>query len=371
MEFKMKNQKEITNLPVNFDKATMDKYFSPLRKSKIKDAKIKYIKNAFINNQGLVLKNGLLVSGCAFNLIGNKDNTFYFPFWKLVLEQMVVSKWGKSLKSVHLKKESFLLIHSKWFNYSFWINSYLLRLIQAEEAGLLDKVKLIYPQEWDSIPFVVESLKCFNVKKEVIPLDTNLFVENLVMPETRDWTNSFSPNEIKKVREKIVPIALKKTSIIDFSKRIYLTRKNSRARSIQNEDELLPILEKNDFQIIVFDDLSFWDQVAMMHYAECFISIHGAGFSNMLFMKEQSLVMELVNQSYADIEYKFPFWKLANACNLNYFVQFGSVQNKNTKLVRGSNPKPNDNYLVDENIIINKELFEMNINRMVKISLDL
>ena len=80
---------------------------------------------------------------------------------------------------------AFLLIHSKWFNYSFWINSYLLRLIQAEEAGLLDKVKLIYPKEWDNIPYVVESLKCFNVKKEIIPLDTNLFIENLIMPETR------------------------------------------------------------------------------------------------------------------------------------------------------------------------------------------
>ena len=57
----MKNQKEITDLPVNFDKATMDKYFSPLRKSKIKEVKIKFIKNAFVNNQGLVLKIGLLV----------------------------------------------------------------------------------------------------------------------------------------------------------------------------------------------------------------------------------------------------------------------------------------------------------------------
>ena len=361
----MKSQIVKTDLPLNFDKESMDKYFRPLINSKIKLTKIKFLKNVFVNTQGLVLKNGFLVKGCAFNLLGNKDNTFYFPFWKLAFEQMIVSKWGKSLKSIQLKNDSYLLIHSKWFNYSFWINSYLLRLIQAEEAGLLDKVKVIYPKEWDAIPYVVESLKCFNIIKEVIPVDTNLFVQNLVLPETREWTNSFSPNEMKKIRERIVPYALKNTTSNFYPKKIYLTRKNSRARSIENESELLPILKENDFQVVLFDDLSFWDQVAMMYHADCFISIHGAGFSNMLFMKEETAVLELINKSYADIEYKFPFWKLANACNLNYYVQFGVVKNKNSKLVRGSNPKPNDNYLVDENIIINIETFQKNIDKII------
>jgi hypothetical protein len=361
----MKSQLIKTDLPLNFEKESMEKYFTPLINSKIKVPKIKYLKNVFVNSQGLVLKNGFLVKGCAFNLIGNKDNTFYYPFWKLVLEQMVVSKWGKSLKSIQLKNDCYLLIHSKWFNYSFWINSYLLRLIQAEELGLLDKVKLIYPKEWDAIPYVVESLKCFNIAKEVIPLDTNLFVQNLILPETREWTNSFSPNEMTKIKNKVVPFAIKNTSLNQFSKRIYLTRKNSRARSVENENELIPILEKYQFQILFFDDLSFWDQVAMLNNAECFVSIHGAGFSNMLFMKEGTAVMELVNQSYADVEYKFPFWKLANSCNLKYYVQFGKVLNKNVKLVRGSNPKANDNYLVDENIIIDKILFEKNILKMI------
>ena len=362
----MKSQIIITDLPLNFDENSMDKYFTPLRKSKIKNSKIKVLKNTFVNTQGLVLKNGLLVKGSAFNLIGNKDNTFYFPFWKLVLEQMVVSKWGKSLKSIQLKNETYLLIHSKWFNYSFWINSYLLRLIQAEEAGLLEKVKLIYPKEWESIPYVVESLNCFNVRKEVIPLDTNLFVANLVMPETREWTNSFSPTEIKKVKEKILPFALKNATIKYLPKRIYLTRKKSWARSVDNENELLPILEKYGIAVIAFDDLSFWDQVVLMNNSEMFISIHGAGFSNVLFMKEDTLVLELVNKTYADLEYKFPFWKLANACNLKYFVQFGETKSSEKKLITGKGQKVNEQYLVNENINVNIELFEKNILNMMK-----
>lgn len=361
----MKSQIVKTDLPLNFEKESMDKYFTPLINSKIKQPKIRYLKNVFVNSQGLILKNGFLVKGCAFNLIGKKDNTFYLPFWKLTLEQMIVSKWGKSLKSIELKDQSYLLIHSKWFNYSFWINSYLLRLIQAEEAGLLDRVKVIYPKEWDAIPYVVESLKCFNIIKEVIPLDTNLFVQNLVLPETREWTNSFSSNEIKKVKQKLLPYALKNKTITNFPKRIYLTRKNSWARSVENENELLPILEKYGIEVIAFDDLSFWDQVVIMNNAEIFISIHGAGFSNMLFMKEGTAVLEFVNQSYADLEYKFPFWKLANACNLKYFVQFGSTKTKSTKLIRGNGQKKDENYLVNENIFINIQLFEKNLLKMI------
>ncbi len=362
----MKSQNIKTDLPLNFKKESMDKYFAPLINSKIKQPKIKYLNNVFVNTQGLVLKNGFLVKGCAFNLIGKEDNTFYFPFWKLTLEQMIVSKCGKSLKSIQLKDQSYLLIHSKWFNYSFWINSYLLRLIQAEEEGLLDKVKVIYPKEWDAIPYVVESLKCFNIRKEVIPLDTNLFVQNLILPETREWSNSFSSNEIKKVKQKLLPYALKNKTITNFPKRIYLTRKNSWARAVENEIELLPILDKFEFESVSFDNLSIWDQILLMHNAEYFVSIHGAGFSNMLFMEEKTSVLELVNQSYADIEYKFPFWKLANACDLNYFVQFGSPNNENKKLIRGKSQKRSESYLVNENIVIDVKLFENNIEKMIK-----
>ena len=85
----------------------------------------------------------------------------------------------------------------------------------------------------------------------------------------------------------------------------------------------------------------------------------------MLFMKEGTAVLELVNQSYADIEYKFPFWKLANACNLSYFVQFGKTKTQDKKLIRGKGQKENEEYLVNENIIIDKKLFEKNLLKMI------
>jgi capsular polysaccharide biosynthesis protein len=134
-----------------------------------------------------------------------------------------------------------------------------------------------------------------------------------------------------------------------------------------NEEELVVVLDKYNFTCLSFDNISFWDQVLIMSQLDCFVSIHGAGFSNVIFMQEGASVLELVNQSYADVEYKFPFWKMTVSSNLKYYVQFGKVTSTNTKLVSGANPKPNDNYLVDENIYIDPILFEKNIKLMLAI----
>ncbi|MBP6754592.1 MAG: glycosyltransferase family 61 protein [Bacteroidia bacterium] len=362
----MKKIKVKYSLPINYEE-WMKTYFLEKKNEKVTIPFVQKVSKAFVSNQGLVIRNFFLLKGCAFNLLGFRDRTFYLPFWKLTFLQMLVCKFGKSLKSVELdSKNVYLLIHSKWFNYSFWINSYLLRLIQAEESSYVKNIKLIFPEEWNDIRYVKESLECFNIDIEVIPRDTHVFVKNLIMPHTRDWTASFLPGELDKVRLKVLPYAIKKATFKKDIKRVYLTRKNSRSRSVLNEEELVAVLDKYNFTRFSFDDISFWDQVFIMSQLECFISIHGAGFSNVIFMQEGTSVLELVNQSYADIEYKFPFWKMTVSSNLKYYVQFGKIASKNTKLVSGANPKPNANYLVDENIYIDPILFEKNIKLMLE-----
>jgi hypothetical protein len=355
----------ITDLPKNIS-VEIEHYFLVRQKYKIRKPKVHYLKNAFISEQGLVVKNFLLNRYSAFNLCGREDNTFYLPYWRLSLEQMLVSKFGKSLKSISLKDDkNYILIYSKWFNYSFWINSCLVRLIMAEKKGNLENSLLLYPEGWDNIPFVRDSLQCFNIKKEVIPNDHNMFIKNLVLPETREWTASFYPTQIQEVRERIVPFALERTSLKKFPERIYLTRRKRSVRCVENENEILPVLDSFGYESINFEDFSFWDQVALMNNAKSFISVHGAGFSNVMFMKPGSAVLELINEPYAKVEYQFPFWKLSSAAKLNYFAQFCSLRPEASKLLRrGKNHDSINTYLADENVIVNTELFRENLEKM-------
>jgi len=332
-------------------------FYEKFQVSDIIIPQIKVVTNVFATHEGLVLKNGLLVDGCAFNLKGKEDNTFYYTFWRTVIEQYLVSRYGKSLHSLHLKEpQAYLLIHSKWFNYSFWVNSFLPRLIQAEEAGWFKKSKLIVPEGWKKIPYVWDSLQAFDIEFEIIPEGYHVFVDRLVMPETRKWTASFYPEQIQNTRERLVKEAQKRA--FGFNKqitRIYLTRVKRGVRCVENEEEVIALVKRYDFVPMVFEDLTIWEQINIMNQSTHFISIHGAGFSNIMFMKPGSMVLELINLPYAKQEYTFPFWKLANAARLRYFSQFCDVsKGGETTILSYGKGKIEDelNYLVNKNILV-------------------
>jgi hypothetical protein len=80
---------QISNLPINIQTDHLP-FFKKNQKQKIISSKIKYLKNVFENQQGLVLKRVLLVKGCAFNLFGNLDNNFHYSFWRKLVEQFFV-----------------------------------------------------------------------------------------------------------------------------------------------------------------------------------------------------------------------------------------------------------------------------------------
>jgi hypothetical protein len=316
--------------------------------------KIRQIRNAFVSHSGLVLKNGLLVSGCAFNLRGNEDKVFYYPFWRQTVEEYAVCRWGKSLLSI-IVEEPCLVIHSKWFNYAFWVNAYLPRLIMAEEAGLLRDTVLLLPEGWKNIPYVWDTLDAFSFTPRFIPEGVHVFARKLYMPELRPWTASFYPPLIHKTAERLRAAAQKRVAPqTSFSRHVYLSRKKRGVRYVENEEEILRQLQKEGFEAIFFEDLSVWEQIAMMSRAERFISLHGAGLSNLMFMPPGAMVLELINEAYAHAEYTFPFWKLAHAVGLDYRALFCRTVNIGTgKLAREGTMKGNEaDYLVNGNVMV-------------------
>lgn len=352
----------LSKLPINL-LLDQEHFFTKYRKIESSKFEIKKLKNVFVNQQGLVLKNGILVDGCAFNLKGTLDNTFYYSFWRKIIEQYLVCKFGKSLKSINLDNDkNYLLIHSAWFNYSFWVNSFLIRLISAIKAKEITNLCLIYPEEWNSIPYVKESLSYFDIPFHIVPKDHHLFVKNLVMPKTRKWTNSFDKLTIRYVYDWFSFLIPSKKPF----RNIYLTRKKRNVRCVENELALIDILKKYDFEIIAFEELTFIEQVQTMMHTSVFVSIHGAGFSNMIFMQPKSIVFELINYEYAKMEYTFPFWKLADSLDLDYYYQFGYINNiEQFNLIKNNKYELNQKYLVNQNIEIELEIFEDNIKTIL------
>jgi glycosyltransferase involved in cell wall biosynthesis len=340
-------------LPSNISKehqALMQPYASYT----IQGERIVHLKGALITPEGLIGKYGRLHRYCAFNLRGYADKNFYYPFARLFLEQTLVSLKGKSLIRLYIPGKS-LVIHTKWFNYAFWLNSALVRLLLVEKAGLLKDVKLIYPENWERIPYVNESLALFpELKKEILPHDQLYASEELYFPEVRQYTGAINPDHVRMIRDEI-PKRLGIQLMTPYRK-VYISRKKRGVRMPENEENIIILLKADDFEIIDFDDLNFKEQVQLMTQTKVLISIHGAGMANINFMQKGSTVIELINEPYAKTEYTFPFWKLGTLNELNYHVLFCTVNDKSkTELIGSGNQVNEKDYLVNQNVNVEIE----------------
>lgn len=325
--------------------------------------KIKRLKNVFVTNNGLVLKNGILNAKSGLNLKTKKDHVFYIPYWKKAFEQFLVCKFGKSIPSISLKNKTYVVIHSKWLNYSFWITEYLQRLIRVEQSMGLKDVVLLYPEEWDAVPYITESLQAFNIEICRIPGGHHLFVQNLIFPEVREATSCFLPEQLKLVRNRLLDEAKKRSLLVNIPNKIYLTRGKNVKRAIANEDALQQCFLKHGFAVVSFENLSIWDQIMYINHVDILFTNHGAGFSNVLFMEPGKIALEFLETDFAHYANPFPHWKLAAAVDVHYAYQLCDsdktkhIPYKPLKITTGDERIEH----VDRNITVNIAELEKNI----------
>lgn len=310
-----------TKLPRNVKKEHLF-LFKQKESYTIRPLKMKLIRNVFVSHWGLIIKKLLLPKQSAENLIGTYDHSFYFKHWRIAIEQYLVSKFGKSLKSIKLEDEKhYFSIHTPWFGYFSWLTTCLPRLI-AVSKNYPDAV-LLLPEEWKSTPFVNDSLLMFeNVEKREIANDHHVFVKHFVFCETRPWTSVFYPEQIEQVRDLFSENLL--TAKIDVKpiQRLYVSRKKANRRKVVNEEEIENYLIENGFQSICFEDYNIYEQVFLMQNAAVVISMHGAGMANSMFMQPKSVLFELSPEIHVPKLFRFPFWRIASIIELEYYIQF-------------------------------------------------
>ncbi|MDX2359896.1 MAG: glycosyltransferase family 61 protein [Crocinitomicaceae bacterium] len=352
----MRSQKPISiKIPENVDAKWRSKYAENAEYT-YTIPRVRRLNRVFVSHEGIILKKGRLVNRCAFNIRGKRDTNFRYTFWRKTFEQLLVCRYGKSLPSEKLNSGDYTIVHTKWFNYAFWLNSSIPRLINLADNGMLETTTLLLPEGISNIPFVVDTLSQFNVKTKIIPAGKHLFIKNFILSETREWSTEFSGAEIFQLRAFLIPIAQKEAKNFQPpSDKLYLSRKKRGIRGIANEQELEELLCANGFKTIYFEDYSIWEQIILMNQAKQFISIHGAGCSNVMFMEKDTLFIELINAPYAELEYKFPFWKIASLSEVKYSPVFCQTENENAskKISFGkSNDDSETDYLVNQNIVV-------------------
>ena len=96
-------------------------------------------------------------------------------------------------------------------------------------------------------------------------------------------------------------------------------------RKIVNENECVELLRSYGFRILILEDYEFYEQVRLCLAAKHMVSNHGAGLTNMLFMRAGSSVLELRKKN--DFSNNC-YFSLASALDHRYFYQLCDSPNE-------------------------------------------
>lgn len=111
--------------------------------------------------------------------------------------------------------------------------------------------------------------------------------------------------------------------ITNKTRKIFLTRSKNSLRFIENMDEVKPLLELYQFEIVDSGDIKISRQIELFSECRYLISVHGAGITNIIFRQGNPLsLLEIVQpSSYIPFHYVM----LAHQYEYSYDVLLGEI----------------------------------------------
>jgi capsular polysaccharide biosynthesis protein len=252
-------------------------------------------------------------------------------------------------KAKHISGVCGLIAAPAGMTYAHWYFDVLTRLAILEEAGYEWKKfdKIIVNSR--TLPFQKETLRMLGIPDEklvAIDEDHHIVCEKLVAPSLPGLTGNFPKWTVPWLRDhllshgKIVP---------DSPKRIYISRRKAAFRRVRNEDELLPILERNGFDLVCNEDYSVAEQIGIFSEAEFVLGPMGSSMANLLFSNPGTKVIE----TYSRHDVNVYTWSFGQFIPLDFAYLLGDpIEEPHV------HPHNYDYTIKPEDLIATLELFE-------------
>lgn len=185
-------------------------------------------------------------------------------------------------------------------NYFHWTTEVLGRLALLEMFNI-EYDYLYVPQD---SKYMKETLHLWGIPEEkIIAPTSNEFVvqaDEVILPSLvantnhgfRHLVNYIHPYVFEYVRTKLASAAKIKENI-NFYKRIFISRKDSKIRNVINEDEIFEQLIAYGFVRYELSELSVVDQIQLFRQAEIIVSPQGTGLTNIMYCNPSVKIIEL------------------------------------------------------------------------------
>ena len=102
---------------------------------------------------------------------------------------------------------------------------------------------------------------------------------------------------------------------------IYVSRRDGGGRNLRNEDEIAALVESRGFEILTLSSLPVIEQVRTFAEASIVVGAHGAGLTNIMFCRPQTMLLELL----PDLYIQWMMRRLASIVPLRYGCVIGQA----------------------------------------------
>lgn len=254
------------------------------------------LENAYVTPYGIVFKNWQVVKESLYSMF--VKHNYYPTFLKKLF-----------LRKVRRLPGANVIAHNAFYdNYYHWSTEALPRIFSVKERAR-DAALILHEK---TPRFVREYAVLMGFDKIVTINDDELgLAEKLILP--MHTATGLHHNETL-VREMTSWLKAKvNRDRPDFStyKNIYVSRERAAYRKILNEAAVIEVIKKHDFKVVHLEDYSVAEQISLMSNVRNFVAVHGAGVTNIMYMPEKGLVIELIHENHYDPA----FYNLASALN--------------------------------------------------------
>lgn len=131
-----------------------------------------------------------------------------------------------------------------------------------------------------------------NLHNEIDEIPENIPLKNLFY----QWTPFigiayYRLDVINYIRNKF--LSLLQAKDYNFSKKVFISRKDSNLRIAKNEDEVFTLFEKQGFVRYCLSNMPYIEQVALFHGAEIIVGAQGSGLLNILYCQPNVTIIEI------------------------------------------------------------------------------
>ena len=179
-----------------------------------------------------------------------------------------------------------------------WMLDILPRILFLKEAGIFEKIDKFVLNN-SSLPYHRQTLELLGIGEHQIlncfkNRDFHIEAEQLYVPSLPSNLNEVNAYECRLLKKYLLP----EFGQIATHKRIYITRRITNTRTVLEEEKLMSYLRNYGFIMIEPEVLSFKEQMEIFNSADIIIGPHGSAFTNIIFCKPGTVLLELVPDTY-------------------------------------------------------------------------